>query len=129
MAIFPPESTHLKAYLHTFKQEHTLRRWPVLQAVLQPYFGRSICQKRCDNLNRSGGEPQQKDKCLKALYPFSVLDFSPLLSCCPDCAGCSQEIKQGQSLLALERQWHITCFKCRTCGCALTGEYISKWVA
>ncbi|KAM4546285.1 actin-binding LIM protein 3-like isoform 4-T4 [Fundulus diaphanus] len=42
------------------------------------------------------------------------------------CAGCGHEIKQGQSLLALERQWHITCFKCRTCGCALTGEYISK---
>uniref|UniRef100_A0A1A7X7X0 Actin binding LIM protein family, member 3 n=1 Tax=Iconisemion striatum TaxID=60296 RepID=A0A1A7X7X0_9TELE len=42
------------------------------------------------------------------------------------CAGCGDEIKQGQSLLALERQWHVTCFKCGTCGCALTGEYISK---
>ncbi|XP_028322797.1 actin-binding LIM protein 3-like isoform X2 [Gouania willdenowi] len=42
------------------------------------------------------------------------------------CAGCDEEIKQGQSLLALERQWHVTCFKCRTCGRALTGEYISK---
>ncbi|XP_070773097.1 actin-binding LIM protein 3-like [Enoplosus armatus] len=42
------------------------------------------------------------------------------------CAGCGEEIKQGQSLLALERQWHVTCFKCQTCGCALTGEYISK---
>uniref|UniRef100_A0A8D3D2Q8 Actin-binding LIM protein 3-like n=1 Tax=Scophthalmus maximus TaxID=52904 RepID=A0A8D3D2Q8_SCOMX len=42
------------------------------------------------------------------------------------CAGCGEEIKQGQSLLALERQWHVSCFKCGTCGCALTGEYISK---
>ncbi|KAI4814220.1 hypothetical protein KUCAC02_003423 [Chaenocephalus aceratus] len=42
------------------------------------------------------------------------------------CAGCGEEIKQGQSLLALERQWHVSCFKCRTCGCPLTGEYISK---
>ncbi|XP_058484380.1 actin-binding LIM protein 3-like isoform X7 [Solea solea] len=42
------------------------------------------------------------------------------------CAGCGEEIKQGQSLLALERQWHVSCFKCRTCGRALTGEYISK---
>nr|XP_046267063.1 actin-binding LIM protein 3-like isoform X1 [Scatophagus argus] len=42
------------------------------------------------------------------------------------CAGCGEEIKQGQSLLALDRQWHVSCFKCRTCGCALTGEYISK---
>ncbi|XP_060941501.1 actin-binding LIM protein 3-like [Limanda limanda] len=42
------------------------------------------------------------------------------------CAGCGEEIRQGQSLLALERQWHVSCFKCRTCGCTLTGEYISK---
>ncbi|XP_075342947.1 actin-binding LIM protein 3-like isoform X3 [Odontesthes bonariensis] len=42
------------------------------------------------------------------------------------CAGCGEQIKQGQSLLALQRQWHVSCFKCRTCGCALTGEYISK---
>lgn len=51
---------------------------------------------------------------------------SPPLPSPPDCAGCGEEIKQGQSLLALERQWHVSCFKCRTCGCALTGEYISK---
>ncbi|XP_056140283.1 actin-binding LIM protein 3-like [Lampris incognitus] len=42
------------------------------------------------------------------------------------CSGCGEEIKQGQSLLALERQWHVSCFKCHTCGCTLTGEYISK---
>lgn len=43
-----------------------------------------------------------------------------------DCAGCKEEIKQGQSLLALEKQWHVSCFKCQTCGIILTGEYISK---
>nr|XP_028573487.1 actin-binding LIM protein 3 isoform X16 [Podarcis muralis] len=42
------------------------------------------------------------------------------------CAGCKEEIKQGQSLLALEKQWHVSCFKCQTCGVVLTGEYISK---
>lgn len=46
----------------------------------------------------------------------------------PDCAGCGDEIKQGQSLLALEKQWHVSCFRCRTCNMVLTGEYISKWV-
>ncbi|OWK55115.1 Actin-binding LIM protein 3 [Lonchura striata] len=43
-----------------------------------------------------------------------------------NCAGCKEEIKQGQSLLALEKQWHVSCFKCQTCGVILTGEYISK---
>ncbi|XP_016522327.1 actin-binding LIM protein 3, partial [Poecilia formosa] len=42
------------------------------------------------------------------------------------CAGCGAEIKQGQSLLALEKQWHVSCFRCRTCNMVLTGEYISK---
>uniref|UniRef100_A0A8C5AD86 Actin binding LIM protein family, member 3 n=1 Tax=Gadus morhua TaxID=8049 RepID=A0A8C5AD86_GADMO len=42
------------------------------------------------------------------------------------CAGCGDEIKQGQSLLALEKQWHVSCFRCHTCSIALTGEYISK---
>ncbi|XP_051536545.1 actin-binding LIM protein 3-like [Myxocyprinus asiaticus] len=42
------------------------------------------------------------------------------------CAGCKEEIKHGQSLLALEKQWHVSCFKCQTCGMVLTGEYISK---
>ncbi|XP_029297745.1 actin-binding LIM protein 3 isoform X5 [Cottoperca gobio] len=42
------------------------------------------------------------------------------------CAGCRAEIKQGQSLLALEKQWHVSCFRCRTCNIVLTGEYISK---
>ncbi|XP_059207861.1 actin-binding LIM protein 3-like isoform X1 [Centropristis striata] len=42
------------------------------------------------------------------------------------CAGCGQQILHGASLLALGSQWHVSCFKCRTCSCTLTGEYISK---
>ncbi|KAJ8348130.1 hypothetical protein SKAU_G00267190 [Synaphobranchus kaupii] len=42
------------------------------------------------------------------------------------CAGCKEEIKHGQSLLALEKQWHVSCFKCQTCNAVLTAEYISK---
>uniref|UniRef100_UPI00398ECB28 actin-binding LIM protein 1 isoform X6 n=1 Tax=Pristiophorus japonicus TaxID=55135 RepID=UPI00398ECB28 len=43
-----------------------------------------------------------------------------------NCAGCGRDIKNGQALLALERQWHLGCFKCKACGNVLTGEYISK---
>uniref|UniRef100_A0A673YAG2 Actin binding LIM protein 1a n=1 Tax=Salmo trutta TaxID=8032 RepID=A0A673YAG2_SALTR len=42
------------------------------------------------------------------------------------CAGCGRDIKNGQALLALERQWHLGCFKCKACQKVLTGEYISK---
>ncbi|XP_018618160.2 actin-binding LIM protein 1 isoform X7 [Scleropages formosus] len=42
------------------------------------------------------------------------------------CAGCGRDIKNGQALLALDRQWHLGCFKCKACGKVLSGEYISK---
>ncbi|XP_041722106.1 actin-binding LIM protein 1 isoform X24 [Coregonus clupeaformis] len=42
------------------------------------------------------------------------------------CTGCGRDIKHGQALLALERQWHLGCFKCKACQKVLTGEYISK---
>ncbi|XP_053812903.1 actin-binding LIM protein 3 isoform X5 [Vidua chalybeata] len=57
----------------------------------------------------------------------SLLSTKPIKIHGPShCAGCKEEIKQGQSLLALEKQWHVSCFKCQTCGVILTGEYISK---
>lgn len=28
-----------------------------------------------------------------------------------DCAGCGYELKEGQALIALDRQWHIWCFR------------------
>lgn len=27
------------------------------------------------------------------------------------CAGCGEQLKEGQALIALDRQWHICCFK------------------
>ncbi|XP_025906537.1 actin-binding LIM protein 1 isoform X1 [Nothoprocta perdicaria] len=48
------------------------------------------------------------------------------VSASSNCAGCGRDIKNGQALLALDRQWHLGCFKCKACGKVLTGEYISK---
>ncbi|XP_049667274.1 actin-binding LIM protein 1 isoform X4 [Accipiter gentilis] len=48
------------------------------------------------------------------------------LSPSSNCAGCGRDIKNGQALLALDKQWHLGCFKCKACGKVLTGEYISK---
>lgn len=28
-----------------------------------------------------------------------------------NCAGCGTELKEGQALIALDRQWHIWCFR------------------
>ncbi|XP_013362230.1 PREDICTED: actin-binding LIM protein 2 isoform X9 [Chinchilla lanigera] len=42
------------------------------------------------------------------------------------CGGCGLEIKNGQALVALDKHWHVGCFKCETCGKQLNAEYISK---
>lgn len=43
-----------------------------------------------------------------------------------ECHACQQKIVDGQALIALDKQWHIWCFKCHTCGTVLHGEYMSK---
>ncbi|XP_019358426.1 PREDICTED: actin-binding LIM protein 1 isoform X17 [Gavialis gangeticus] len=62
--------------------------------------------------------------CQMCAQPMS---FSPKeVSSTSNCAGCGRDIKNGQALLALDKQWHLGCFKCKACGKVLTGEYISK---
>lgn len=43
-----------------------------------------------------------------------------------DCAGCNQELREGQALVALDRQWHVWCFKCQSCQTVLHGEYMGR---
>lgn len=38
--------------------------------------------------------------------PTSPKEFDP-----NNCAGCGAELKEGQALIALDRQWHIWCFR------------------
>uniref|UniRef100_A0A8D9B3D0 Actin-binding LIM protein 1 n=2 Tax=Cacopsylla melanoneura TaxID=428564 RepID=A0A8D9B3D0_9HEMI len=42
------------------------------------------------------------------------------------CAGCHDELGEGQALIALDKQWHVHCFKCATCHTVLHGEYMGK---
>ncbi|XP_066946546.1 actin-binding LIM protein 2-like isoform X26 [Macrobrachium rosenbergii] len=44
----------------------------------------------------------------------------------PKCAGCKEELVEGQALIALDQQWHIWCFKCAACNTVLHGEYMGK---
>ncbi|XP_044571210.1 actin-binding LIM protein 3 isoform X3 [Drosophila ananassae] len=43
-----------------------------------------------------------------------------------DCAGCGELLKEGQALVALDRQWHVSCFRCKACQVVLNGEYMGK---
>ncbi|XP_020940662.1 actin-binding LIM protein 3 isoform X15 [Sus scrofa] len=84
----------------------------------------SLCRKPFpigDKVTFSGKE------CLCQTCSQSMTSSKPIKIRGPShCAGCKEEIKHGQSLLALDKQWHVSCFNCQTCSVILTGEYISK---
>ena len=40
------------------------------------------------------------------------------------CAGCGSKLRDGQALVALDKQYHIWCFKCTACQVLLHGEYM-----
>ncbi|XP_031699725.1 actin-binding LIM protein 1-like isoform X2 [Anarrhichthys ocellatus] len=62
--------------------------------------------------------------CQRCIRPLSPTPND--ISCSSNCSGCGRDIKNGQALLALGRQWHLGCFKCKACRRVLSGEYISK---
>ncbi|XP_074089709.1 actin-binding LIM protein 1 isoform X11 [Macrotis lagotis] len=64
--------------------------------------------------------------CLCQLCAQPMSSSHKEVSSSSNCAGCGRDIKNGQALLALDKQWHLGCFKCKSCGKVLTGEYISK---
>uniref|UniRef100_A0A2K6GUZ6 Actin-binding LIM protein 2 n=1 Tax=Propithecus coquereli TaxID=379532 RepID=A0A2K6GUZ6_PROCO len=64
--------------------------------------------------------------CQKCSLPTSVGSSAHLSQGLRSCGGCGAEIKNGQALVALDKHWHLGCFKCKTCGKLLNAEYISK---
>ncbi|XP_030419930.1 actin-binding LIM protein 2 isoform X9 [Gopherus evgoodei] len=64
--------------------------------------------------------------CQKCSLPPAGSNSTFSIQALRNCGGCGSEIKNGQSLVALDKHWHLGCFKCRTCGKLLNAEYISK---
>ncbi|XP_036902287.1 actin-binding LIM protein 2 isoform X9 [Sturnira hondurensis] len=64
--------------------------------------------------------------CQKCSLPKSMGSSAHLSQGLWSCGGCGTEIKNGQSLVALDKHWHLGCFRCKTCGKELNAEYISK---
>lgn len=90
---------------------------PSVKILRQPV---TLCPK-CVNPN---GMLKEHFSFTQVMHEVHYLCFSNLFL--PDCGGCGSEIKNGQSLVALDKHWHLTCFKCNACGKVLNAEYISK---
>lgn len=52
--------------------------------------------------------------------------LSQTISKVTSCAGCGEQIRDGQALIALDLHWHVWCFKCSHCQNPLHGEYVAK---
>ncbi|XP_024918687.1 actin-binding LIM protein 2 isoform X15 [Cynoglossus semilaevis] len=61
-------------------------------------------------------------KCTQPLPDDSPAPIQAVQNCC----GCGKEFKNEQSLVALDKHWHLGCFKCHVCSKVLNAEYISK---
>ncbi|XP_029310290.1 actin-binding LIM protein 2 isoform X7 [Cottoperca gobio] len=63
--------------------------------------------------------------CQKCTQPLPANSPAPIQAV-HNCCGCGKEFKNEQSLVALEKHWHLGCFKCKVCNKVLNAEYISK---
>ncbi|XP_072025777.1 actin-binding LIM protein 2-like isoform X3 [Amphiura filiformis] len=42
------------------------------------------------------------------------------------CANCEKDINESQALIALDKHWHMDCFRCLSCKVQLAGEYMGR---
>nr|XP_043876683.1 actin-binding LIM protein 2 isoform X6 [Solea senegalensis] len=63
--------------------------------------------------------------CQKCTQPLPANSPAPIQAV-HNCCGCGKEFKNEQSLVALDKHWHLGCFKCHVCNKVLNAEYISK---
>ncbi|XP_036428233.1 actin-binding LIM protein 2 isoform X13 [Colossoma macropomum] len=63
--------------------------------------------------------------CQKCTQPLPANSPAPVQAV-HNCCGCGKEFKNEQSLVALDKHWHLGCFKCKVCNKVLNAEYISK---
>uniref|UniRef100_A0A8C4HS39 Actin-binding LIM protein 2 n=1 Tax=Dicentrarchus labrax TaxID=13489 RepID=A0A8C4HS39_DICLA len=63
--------------------------------------------------------------CQKCTQPLPANSPAPIQAV-HNCCGCGKAFKNEQSLVALDKHWHLGCFKCKVCNKVLNAEYISK---
>lgn len=105
----------------------------VVSALGNTYHQKCFTCARCRQAFPSGervtytGKEVLCTKCVQIpIRDAQSLQSSPTSTTGTECAGCKEELKEGQALIALDRQWHIWCFKCKACGAVLHGEYMGK---
>ncbi|XP_050430452.1 actin-binding LIM protein 1 isoform X2 [Adelges cooleyi] len=87
-------------------------RQPCPKGDLVTYVGKSILCSKCKEI------PVKRPASAQSRHTNNE----------SDCAECGEDLKNGQALYALDKQWHIYCFKCHACSAVLHGEYMGSVV-
>ncbi|RXN11167.1 actin-binding LIM 2 isoform X6 [Labeo rohita] len=100
----------------------------VVSALGKTYHPRCFVCAACKQPFPAGGRVTFNGKeciCEKCTQPVPVNSTAPPQAV-HNCCGCGKEFKNEQSLVALDKHWHLGCFKCKVCNKVLNAEYISK---
>ncbi|XP_048524445.1 actin-binding LIM protein 3 isoform X3 [Dendroctonus ponderosae] len=107
----------------------------VVTALGKTYHQKCFTCARCRQPFPSGekvtytGKEVLCQRCVQIPIRNATPKTSPTTTASPlpnECAGCREDLKEGQVLVALDKSWHIWCFKCHSCGTVLHGEYMGK---
>ncbi|TNM93389.1 hypothetical protein fugu_001565 [Takifugu bimaculatus] len=100
----------------------------VVSALGKTYHPRCFVCSSCKQPFPAGDRVTFNGKecvCQKCTQPLPANSPAPIQAV-HNCCGCGKEFKNEQSLVALDKHWHLGCFKCRVCNKVLNAEYISK---
>ncbi|XP_022691233.1 actin-binding LIM protein 2-like isoform X1 [Varroa jacobsoni] len=101
----------------------------VVTALGNTYHQKCFVCARCKQPFPSGEKVTYTGKeclCVRCIQIPVKSEPSPIAESRGDCAGCGKALVDGQALVAMDKQWHIFCFKCTICSQLLHGEYMSK---
>ncbi|XP_013785692.1 actin-binding LIM protein 3-like, partial [Limulus polyphemus] len=104
----------------------------VVSALGNTYHQRCFVCARCRKVFPTGekvtytGKECLCSKCIQIPIVLSKTEEQTSLVTEQRCAACKEELTEGQALIALDKQWHIWCFKCASCGDVLHGEYMGR---
>ncbi|XP_037530704.1 actin-binding LIM protein 2 [Nematolebias whitei] len=100
----------------------------VVSALGKTYHPRCFVCSSCKQPFPAGDRVTFNGKeciCQKCSQPLPANSPAPIQAV-HNCCGCGKEFKNEQSLVALNKHWHLGCFKCKVCNKVLNAEYISK---
>ncbi|KAI4900292.1 hypothetical protein NFI96_010563 [Prochilodus magdalenae] len=100
----------------------------VVSALGKTYHPRCFVCAQCKEPFPAGDRVTFNGKeciCQKCTQPLPANSPAPVQAV-HNCCGCGKEFKNEQSLVALDKHWHLGCFKCKVCNKVLNAEYISK---